>query len=607
MKKASGSKSKKYGFADLQWETGFLSPHRFGEDTKEMGSVPPAERFINCRDGILHIRMPEGKGKTTDCGYDQMACFYTRIPAKYDVVFRADVWVYEFMKSGFPTFQEGFGLFLRDVMEKDSETGYPYSNMAAAGVGLGGYNFWGRAGCTVESRENIQNFSAFGKPADMEPLRAVKGRPIVLRLMIGKTETGLCASVLDREGRNLLQPGTGSGARTIHGGISVDADGICRIATPGTMLFQRDPEYLYLGFMAAGGCEMSVNLASVSVELRERDIASVGVSMPDKKPIPILYASPEGNSIGDGTGDFPYDLQTAVRCCKAGQMICVRPGRYALHDDVILGSKPGLSEGKNCRIFCEQKHGAVLDFGGCSGSLIVSGDHWEIDGLAVTGGMGIQIRGSHNRVVNCKAYENLETGILIRHPDNDSDREWWPSYNVVEDCVSFCNRDPSGHNADGFACKVAAGEGNRFLRCFAWLNTDDGFDLFAKNRKIGAVFLQDCRSWMNGYSLTEEGTLRETEGNGNGFKLGGSGLGIAHIAESCEAIGNKRAGFTSNSNPMMELRRCSAGYNQKENMQYYYTGSPGRKEFIECQELTEEVSSEELLERLKQNTAVTDR
>ncbi|MBO5521878.1 MAG: hypothetical protein J5973_09425, partial [Eubacterium sp.] len=516
MKKVSGSETKEYGFADLQWEACFLTPHTFGEDKKETSTAPRPDRFIQYRDSILHIRVPEGTGKITDCGYDQITCLYTRIPAKYDVIFRADVWVYEFMKSGFPTFQEGFGLFLRDTMETDPETGYLYSNMAAAGVGLGRYNFWGRTGCTAESLEDIQNFSAFGKPADTDPLRAVKGSPIVLRLMIGKTEAGLCASVLNREGKNLLAQEAAGDIYASQNGISVGPDGVCRIAAPGDMLFQRDPEFLYLGFMAAGGCEMSVNPASVSLELRDRDAGNAKVAVPDKSVPSILCVSPEGSCISDGSPELPYDLQTAVRRCKAGQAICVLPGRYELYDDVILGGKPGVSEVKNCRIFCEQKHRAVLDFGGRSGSLIVSGDYWEVDGLAVTGGMGIQIRGSYNRVVNCKTYENLETGILIRHPDNGSDREWWPSYNVIEDCISFCNRDPSGHNADGFACKIAGGEGNRFLRCFAWLNTDDGFDLFAKNRKIGAVFLQGCRSWMNGYSLTEEGTLRETEGNGNG-------------------------------------------------------------------------------------------
>ena len=268
----------------------------------------------------------------------------------------------------------------------------------------------------------------------------------------------------------------------------------------------------------------------------------------------------------------------------------------------MLDSRPGMSAEKGCRIFCEQKHGAILDFGGHSCSLIVSGDHWEMDGLAVTGGQGIQIWGSHNRIINCKACENLETGILIRYPDSGSDRELWPSYNVVEDCVSCCNRDPSGHNADGFACKVAAGEGNQFIHCFAWLNTDDGFDLFSKNRKIGAVFLKDCLSWMNGYRLLQDGTLTETEGNGNGFKLGGSGLAIRHRAEFCEAVGNRGMGFTSNSNPMMYLHGCVAGNNLKGNILYYYTGAAGSKVFADCREYTEEVSCETLLERLGQKT-----
>ena len=590
--------SKECRFADLQWEEGFLDPRRVGVDRK------PADRIIQCRNGVLHIRMPAGMGKTTDCGYDQMVCYYTRIPAQYDVIFRADVWVYDFMRCGIPTFQEGFGLFLRDVMENDPETGYPYSNMAAAGVGLGCYNFWGRSGCTAESIEDIQNFSLYGKDTGHEPLRASEGKPIVLRLMIGRTEEGLCASVRDKGGRDLLRFGPDRGSSgAFRDGITVGRDGVCRIAAPDDLLFQRDPDYLYLGFMAAGGCEMRVITGSVSVELQKHRTERITVQETEKERAGILYVSPEGSCIGDASRSFPYDLQTAVRRCKAGQEICVLPGRYILDDSVMLDSRPGMFEEKGCRIFCEQKHGAVLDFGGRSCSLIVSGDYWEIDGLAVTGGQGIQIWGSHNRIISCKASENLETGILIRHPDNGSDRELWPSYNVVKDCVSFCNRDPSGHNADGFACKVAAGEGNQFIHCFAWLNTDDGFDLFSKNRKIGAVLLKDCLSWMNGYRLLQDGTLKETEGNGNGFKLGGSGLGIGHKAESCEAVGNRGAGFTSNSNPMMYLQGCIAGNNLKSNIQYYDTGAEGRKVLTDCREYAEDVSCEILLERLEKRTA----
>ena len=103
------------------------------------------------------------------------------------------------------------------------------------------------------------------------------------------------------------------------------------------------------------------------------------------------------------------------------------------------------------------------------------------------------------------------------------------------------------------------------------MNSDDGFDLFSKNRPIGAVRLTECRSWMNGYTL-RDGLPVKTAGNGSGFKLGGSGQPADHEAIRCEAIGNRGYGFTSNSNPRMRLSGCRAG-NNRENYVYYFSGA----------------------------------
>ena len=103
------------------------------------------------------------------------------------------------------------------------------------------------------------------------------------------------------------------------------------------------------------------------------------------------------------------------------------------------------------------------------------------------------------------------------------------------------------------------------------MNTDDGFDLFSKNRSIGAVKLIECRSWLNGYRL-QDGKVIHSRGNGNGFKLGSSGIPVAHEAVGCEAAGNRECGFTSNSNPRLFLSDCRAEDNAK-NYVYYFTGT----------------------------------
>ena len=366
----------------------------------------------------------------------------------------------------------------------------------------------------------------------------------------------------------------------------------------------------------------------------------------------VLYAAPDGKKQAAGSREDPLDLQSAIRRCAPGGEVRLRAGQYLLDREILIEKEFSGMPGMRKRLRGEtpverdrkmeplpgmtlnedasgtgiwdrdrntedrdrnvQDAGGltrpVLDFGGGNGALRILGDYWDVDGIDVTRGMGLQIEGSCNRIRGCRAYRNLETGILIRHHDSRSPRKEWPGYNLVELCSSFENMDASGQNADGFACKVASGEGNVFRSCLAWMNTDDGFDLFSKNRAIGAVRLERCGSFLNGFRMdgsrmgspgmdgsrmegpgmdglrtdvprmegsgmddrrtdvprmdgegdAGHGALCPTAGNGNGFKLGGSGMEVEHRAVSCMAAGNRGAGFTSNSNPFISLLRCKA-------------------------------------------------
>ena len=70
-------------------------------------------------------------------------------------------------------------------------------------------------------------------------------------------------------------------------------------------------------------------------------------------------------------------------------------------------------------------------------------------------------------------------------------------------------------------CAMANGEGgNVFIGCRAWNNADDGWDFYQNNE---SVLISNCWSFANGSNLWNyAGTWR---GNGNGFKLGGAGMG----------------------------------------------------------------------------------
>ncbi len=586
-----------FSYTDLEWERVCLDPCKY-RDKKEVRSRQNSPMNTSlCRmeeDGErLYLAMQEGTGKVTDCGYDQFAAWFTRLPAGTDLVFSARVTVTSFLADGPATGQEGFGLFLRDTMELDGETGFPYSNMAAAGACCGRWNLFGRSGVTAGSIENVNNFCLYGMNRGQEDCRVLPGEPRDFDITIVREGGVLRAGMTDGSGAQLLaagDPGQGaSGSR----GFFTDREGRCCLRIPEDLLDAKEKGCMYAGFFAARGTSLSVRKESVRLRLYH--------APEERRDGACIFASPEGSPDGEGSRSRPWDLKTALACGGNGRTVALLPGTYEIREDLVIRKRSGggclCGTGKTARE-------TVLDFGGTPHGLLLEDDCWEVRGLTVRGGMGLQVSGSRNLVRGCIACSNLETGFLVRHPEADSPKEAWPSFNRIEDCVSFLNMDPSERNADGFACKVAAGEGNLFLRCLAYLNSDDGFDLFVKNRRTGAAELRECRSFLNGYVLEPDGTLRRTRGNGNGFKLGGSGLAVAHKAFGCEAAGNAGAGFTSNSNPFMELDRCRAGNNGKDNISFYFCGpdSKVKKTIRACTEYDDpEFDPAEWLRRVRED------
>jgi hypothetical protein len=58
-----------------------------------------------------------------------------------------------------------------------------------------------------------------------------------------------------------------------------------------------------------------------------------------------------------------------------------------------------------------------------------------------------------------------------------------------------CDADNFGSDADGFACKMHNGKGNRFIRCRAWDNADDAWDLYETDYP---VYILECWAWGSG-------------------------------------------------------------------------------------------------------------
>ena len=135
-------------------------------------------------------------------------------------------------------------------------------------------------------------------------------------------------------------------------------------------------------------------------------------------------------------------------------------------------------------------------------------------------GIGVYIIGSsaNNLVLNCDAYNN--TGL---------------------DSLSIGNVDGFGSHT------TAAGTGNVFRGCRAWLNSDDGFDLI--NCKAPAV-IENCWAAFSGYV----GATLATGADGNGFKAGGYGKNGSdlpdpmprHVVRFSLAVHNRASGFYAN-------------------------------------------------------------
>ena len=544
-------------YRDLQWRTFFLQPEfhtmENGVQTGWKASEDPHDMIVFRPDyRTAVIGMPEGSGKISDAGYDQTACLLTRIPAWDHVIFRGSIRVLQLPPAGKRNSQEGLGLFIRDTLAPDEKTGYPYSNMAACGIYRGKYSLFGREGITENSIEQVRSFT-------------VSEGPVLPASFAGKKLFITLEKKGDRLNAEISAEGEEEAVR-----LKTEIDG--------KNFSSREADSLYLGFLSARGCRIEADLKSVSVAY------SAGAEV--KQEYPPLYVSPEGSNHGEGTKASPLALQAAIDRCECGQEIKVLPGRYLLTKDLVIRQQNSGKSGSLSKITGSSGTGMqpVLDFQSSRHGFRIEGSYWDIGGLAVTGGHGFKIQGSCNRIHHCQAVSNLETGFLIRHPSIDSDKDSWPSFNTISDCISCLNRDGPEQNADGFACKIAAGGGNSFIRCTAWMNSDDGFDLFSKNRSTGAVRLTDCGSFLNGY-VPENGRLKVTAGNGSGFKLGGSGMPADHEAVRCKAFGNRGFGFTSNSNPRMRLSGCLAGNNEK-NYVYYFAGprTQAKSLFEDCRE-----------------------
>jgi hypothetical protein len=315
-----------------------------------------------------------------------------------------------------------------------------------------------------------------------------------------------------------------------------------------------------------------------------------GVPVPTKAfPTPLheLYIAPDGSDqTGNGTKENPwFNLQYAIDHAVAGDHIVCRGGVYkpTMKKDgkkyTVRISTSGTAD-KPIVIRSYEDERPVFDFEqqlidqsvGDRG-ILITGNYWWLFGLHITHAAdnGIKLEGSHNRIERCEFSYNLDTGLQLGfgHKFSDSfpgiseNDGTYCAYNDVIDCDSHhnCDYDANyGSDADGFACKMHNGKGNRFIRCRAWHNSDDAWDLYETDYD---VILAECWAWDSGKAedhqwvkqyITKSSSM-SFSGNGNGIMLGGNGTGGSsegiHYAYNCIAfncnVSSSVKGFDCNS------------------------------------------------------------
>jgi len=318
------------------------------------------------------------------------------------------------------------------------------------------------------------------------------------------------------------------------------------------------------------------------------------------------YLSPTGSDAGEGSYDSPwYNLQKAVDAAVPGDTIILRGGTYfptMMKDGTKTTVRISASANAAKRITIKNypDEFPILNFKDQPKKLGVRGIHltgsyWTIYGIHITqaGDNGIKLEGNYNRIERCTFSYNDDSGIQLGFGHNFSDT--WPgissndgsycAFNDIIDCDSYlnCDADNYGSDADGFACKMHNGKGNRFIRCRSWDNADDGWDLYETDYP---VYLIECWAWGSGRAenFTWVQASGSFQGNGNGIKMGGNGTGGSskgkHEAWNCVAFNNNKTGsvkgFDQNSHSGGEkLVNCLAFGNGYDFM--FETNGAGRE------------------------------
>jgi hypothetical protein len=291
------------------------------------------------------------------------------------------------------------------------------------------------------------------------------------------------------------------------------------------------------------------------------------------------YVATNGSDAGAGTSNAPFATpQKAMTVLATGDYIYVRGGTYQLTSQVKT-SKAGVASNYS-RLWAYPGEHPIFDFSSdpTSGDrgIYLSKDYWHVKGIEVQFAKdnGIIITSGSNIVEGCTIHDCNDDGLTLGSTTTLAHD------NLILNCDSYRNYQAgsSGNNGDGYSGKSGCGPSNIFQGCRAWYNSDDGWDFY--DNDTNTVVLLNCWSFDNGTNLWN---VSGFSGNGNGFKLGGSGTHARHTLKQCVAFDNHAKGFDYNlSVAGHTMLNCTSFRNGKPNYEFPITPANGTNTFKNC-------------------------
>ncbi|MER7839803.1 right-handed parallel beta-helix repeat-containing protein [Streptomyces sp. NPDC096040] len=256
-------------------------------------------------------------------------------------------------------------------------------------------------------------------------------------------------------------------------------------------------------------------------------------------------------------------LESAVANATAGTVIQVRAGTY--YPTATL--KSTVSGTSSNRITLKAHSGEKVKIDGSklpAGSWLtgIYGSYWTVQDLTFQNSpaQGFVVTSSTGGIFkNLVTADNGDSGFTLRGDGTVN--------NLVRNLDSYGNYDASGHgqNADGIAIKFGSGTGNKVTGARLYNNSDDGLDLWQFS---SPVTIEHSWAFGNGKNRWNDSAF---EGNGNGFKLGGGGVAVAHVVNDNAAWDNTLNGFTENSNTGALVLNRNTAYSNTEAGFYFAT------------------------------------